>query len=51
MFEIAKFKFYKKDYDLSISILEDQESKKEIYQQKDSEKKEIVYYVKKEISK
>ncbi len=51
MFEIAKFKFYKKDYDLSISILEDQKSKKEIYQQKDSEKKEIVYYVKKETTK
>ncbi len=51
MFEIAKFKFYKKEYDLSVSILEGKETSKEIYQQKDSSKKEIVYLLKKGLKK
>ncbi len=51
MFEVAKFKFYKKDYDLSINILEGEDKKKEIYQDKKSDKKEIVYFVKKDITK
>lgn len=51
MFEIAKFKFYKKEYDLSICILDGKEASREVYQQKDSNKKEIIYIVKKDITK
>ncbi len=51
MFDIAKFKFYKKDYDLSISVIEAKSESKEIYKKKDSPKKEIVYLVEENCSK